>query len=207
MAYDALEVVQLRNNFYRDSYHKIVIALFVELLVIIFLTIALVLLLAQKPVPKYFAATDSGRIIALIPLDRPNLSDKALLQWTSEAVVSLYSYNFVNFREVFQVNRNYFTAPGWRSFMQALDASKNLDTVKAKKLIVSAVLTGAPVIVNQYVLDGRYTWAIQMPLLVTYQGSSDRINQNFILTLKIQRISTLDNVYGVGIAEFVAQQK
>jgi intracellular multiplication protein IcmL len=206
MVYDALETVKLRNNFYRDSYHKIVIALFVELFLIGVLSIAVMFLVSQKPTPIYFAATDSGRIIPLIPLDRPNLSDKALLQWTSEAVVSLYSYNFVNFREIFQGNRSYFTAAGWRGFMQALDASKNLETVRTKKLIVSAVLTGAPVITNQYVLNGRYTWQIQMPLLVTYQGSTDRITQNFILMLKIERVSTLDNVYGVGISEFVAQQ-
>ena len=33
MVYDPLELVKLRNNFYRDSYHKIIIVLFIELVI------------------------------------------------------------------------------------------------------------------------------------------------------------------------------
>ena len=75
-------------------------------------------------------------------------------------------------------------------------------------MVVSAVLTGAPVITNKYVSPaGRYTWEVQMPILVTYQSANDRINQNFLVILEIRRISTLDNVYGVGISKFVARQR
>jgi intracellular multiplication protein IcmL len=207
MVHDALETVKLRNNFYRDSYRKIVLILFIQFFVILGLSIALILLASRNPQPKYFAATDSGRIIPLVPLDQPNLSAKAVLQWASEAVVSVNSYNFVNFRERFQINQTYFTNAGWRGFMKALTASKNLDAVREKKLVVSAVLRGAPIITNRYVIDGRYTWQIQMPILVTYQGGNERINQNMLISLKVQRISTLDNIYGIGISEFVAQQQ
>jgi intracellular multiplication protein IcmL len=206
MVYDPLELVKLRNAFYRDSYHKIIVVLFIELIIIVGLTIALLVVIAERPAPQYFAATDSGRIIPLVALNQPNLKDKALLQWASEAVISVYSYNFQNYREIFQENQKYFTQSGWRGFMQAVSSAKNLEIVQEKRLVVSAVLTGAPIITNKYELGGRYTWEVQMPVLVTYQSAADRINQNFIITLEIRRISTLDNVYGVGISKFVAQQ-
>jgi intracellular multiplication protein IcmL len=206
MARDALETVKLRNNFYRDSYRKIVVALLASFVAIAGLIIAIVILVADKPVPKYFATTDSGRIIPLIPLNQPNLSSNALLQWASQAVISIYSYNFVNYQKAFQDGQQYFTTAGWRSFMNALDSTKTIDAVKSKKLIVSAVVNGAPVITNQYVLSGKYTWEIQVPFLVNYQGT-ETYSQNLIATMKIQRISTLDNNYGVGISSFVVQQK
>lgn len=206
MAYDALEVVKNRNDFYKDSYHKLVLILFTAILAIIGLVVAIVFLVMSRPSPTYFATTDSGRMIPLIPLNQPNLSDKALLQWTSQAVVSVYSYNFVNFREIFQNNEKYFTNDGWQEFLNALKASRNLETVKDKKLIVSAVLSGAPIISSKNVFNGRYTWQIQMPVLVTYQSMSEQFNSSYLITLTIQRVSTLDNIYGVGISSFVVQE-
>ena len=102
MPQDALETVKLRNNFYRDSYRSLVVALLLSLLVIAGLVTTVSYLIMSKPSPKYFAATNSGRMIPLIPLDQPNLSDANVLQWTSMAVVSIYSYNYVNFRQAFQ---------------------------------------------------------------------------------------------------------
>ena len=205
MPQDALELVKLRNNFYRDSYRKVLAGLLLSLFVIIGLVITVAYLVISKPTPKYFASTNSGRIIPLIPLNQPNLSDAEIIQWASRAVISVYSYNYVNFRSAFQGNRGYFTQAGWRGFLAALEASKAIKTVQDNKLMVSAVLSGAPVISNQYEYQGRYSWVLQMPVLVTYQGS-DTSNQSFIVRLKVQRVSTLDNIYGVGISEFVVQR-
>jgi len=207
MAYDALEVVKLRNNFYRDSYHKVIIALIVSLLAVLGTVTVIVFLMITRPTPKYFASTDSGRVIPLIPLNQPNLGSKAVLQWASEAVISVYSYNFVNFRKSFEGSRKYFTDVGWRSYMTALEQSKNLETVQKEKLVVSAVLTGAPIVTNQSEVGGRYTWWVQMPVLVTYQSLNKHIPQSFIIKLVIRRISTLDNIYGVGIVNFIAARR
>lgn len=207
MPYDPLETVKMRNEFYRDGYRRVLMILLASFVAIIGLIIIVIVLVLSQPAPKYFAATDSGRIIPLVPLNEPNLQDKALLQWASEAVTSIYSYNFVNFRRVFENNKQYFTTEGWTSFLKALTDSQNLKAVQEKKLIVSAVLTGAPIVRSEGQLQGRYTWVVQMPVLVTYQSANEQSSQNFIVTLKIRRISTLDNVYGVGISEFIAEQR
>jgi intracellular multiplication protein IcmL len=207
MAYDALETIKLRNDFYRDGFRKLVVILAGSVACIVGLIVIIVILMFQKPEPTYFASTDSGRIIPLVPLNQPNLTDKAILQWSGNAVVSLYSYNFVNFREVFQENKQYFTDSGWRAFVQALQDSQSLQSVQAKKLVVSAVLAGAPLVLNKYLFNGRYTWKIQMPVLVTYLSSSEQSSQKFLVTLTIQRVSTLDDINGIGIQQFVAEQR
>jgi intracellular multiplication protein IcmL len=87
--------------------------------------------------------------------------------------------------------------------MDQLQGSNNLDAVTSKKLIVSAVATGAPVILVQGLMDNRYAWKVQMPMLITYQSASEFSQQSVVVTLVITRVSTLTSARGVGIVQFV----
>jgi intracellular multiplication protein IcmL len=197
MTHDALEQVTLRNNFYRDSYRKLAAALLALIAIILALVGIIFYQTAHVPTPKYFATTESGRIIQLTPLNQPNMSN---------AVTSIYDFNFTNFRNQLQNSRQYFTSSGWDAFVNAIKASNLLSTVQDKKLIVSAVLTAAPIVTTQYELGGRYVWKIQMPISVAYQGLAQTFSENYQILVTVQRVSTLDNISGVGINEFVAQR-
>lgn len=200
---DAVEVIRLRNEFYRDSYRKVVGALLICILVVLMLIGALTYMITNPPMPKYFATTTEGRIMPLVPLDRPNLSASALLQWANTAAIAAYTYNFVNYRQALQSASEFFTPEGWQGFMNALQSSNNLNAVIDKKLVVSAVATGAPVILEQGVILGTYTWRVQMPLLITYQSASQFSQQAVTVTMLINRVSTLASPLGVGIAQFI----
>jgi len=203
MADDALETIRLRNDFYRHNYRRLVFALLLSIIALMMLVSGLVYFVANPPAPRYFATSTDGRITALVPLTTPNLSNAALLQWATGASVGAFSYNFVNYREALQNLRDNFTENGWRGFVDALRNSNNLDAVREKKLVISAVPTGTPVILEQGLMAGRYTWKVQLPLLVTYQSASDMISQPVTITLLIVRISTLQSVKGIGISQFI----
>lgn len=203
MAEDALTVVALRNKFYKDSQRKVILALLVAILVNVVLASLVVYMITHPPAPKYFATTINGRITPLFPLDEPNQSDSAVLQWANQAAIAAFTYNFVNYRDELQASSGFFTAEGWDQFLGALQQSNNLDAVKAKKLVVSAVATRAPIILQKGVLNGRYSWRVQMPILVTYQSASEFTQQNNVVTMLITRVSTLNSPRGIGIAQFV----
>ena len=203
MAEDALTVVALRNNFYKDSQRKILVALLVAIVVNFVMASMLVYILTHPPAPKYFATSINGRITPLFPLNEPNQSDSAVLQWANQAAIAAFTYNFVNYRDELQASSGFFTADGWDQFLNALQQSNNLDAVKAKKLIVSAVATRAPIILQKGILNGRYSWRVQMPLLVTYQSASEFTQQNNVVTMLITRVSTLNSPRGIGISQFV----
>ncbi|KTC91031.1 type IVB secretion system apparatus protein IcmL/DotI [Fluoribacter dumoffii] len=203
MAEDALTVVALRNKFYKDSQRKIILALLVALVVNIILAALLVYMITHPPAPKYFATSINGRITPLFPLNEPNQSDPAVLQWANQAAIAAFSYNFVNYRDELQAASGFFTPEGWDQFLNALQQSNNLDAVKAKKLIVSAVATRAPIILQKGVLNGNFSWRVQMPILVTYQSASEFTQQNNVVTMLITRISTLNSPRGIGISQFV----
>lgn len=203
MPEDALIAVEMRNTFYRDGQRKIMLILLLSIICNGVLAAILTYIVTHPPAPKYFATSISGRITPLFPLDEPNQSDSAVLQWANQAAIASFSYNFVNYRTELQASSGFFTAEGWDQFLKALQDSNNLLAVKAKKLIVSAVATKAPVILQKGLLNGRYSWRVQMPMLVTYQSASEFSQQNTVVTILITRVSTINSPRGIGISQFV----
>jgi intracellular multiplication protein IcmL len=203
MAEDALTAVALRNTFYRDGQRKLILVLLVSMLGNFLLAGVLAYLLTHPPLPKYFATSINGRITPLFPLNEPNQSDPAVLQWANTAAIAAFSFNFVNYKSELQASSAFFTPEGWDQFLAALTQSNNLDAVIAKKLIVSAVATRAPIILQKGILNGKYAWRVQMPILVTYQSASDFFQQNNVVTMLITRIPTLNSPRGIGISQFV----
>lgn len=202
-----LDLVMLRNNFYRDNFRRMMVFCLLLLAIIGALIGNIYYLQTHQPTPKYFATTHDGKLIELLPLNQPNLSTNALLQWSVEAATAAYTFNFVNYRKALQDSRIYFTKLGYQNFLKALTDSRNLEAVKTKKLVVSAVPTGAPVILKEGVTSsGLFAWQVQFPMLLTYQSASETIPQNIVITMLITRVPTLESPKGVGIASFVVRE-
>ncbi len=200
----ALELVNLRNNFYRDNYRRLMLVC----LGLIALTGSLIFWglyeRSNKPPAQYFATTYDGKLIPLIPLSQPSLTDNALLQWVTEAATASYTFNYVNYRKALQDVRIYFTKTGYQFFLKALSDSNNILAVQSKKLIVSAAPTGAPTILKEGVYNNEvYIWDVQLPMEITFRGATDIIRQNVILNMRITRVPTLESPSGVGIATYV----
>jgi intracellular multiplication protein IcmL len=204
MAEDALEIVKMRRDFYRDSYRRVVSALLFMVFVTLLLVFTIYYLVSHRPEPKYFATSADGRITPIYPLTAPMVADSALLQWANQAAVSAYTYNFATWRKELQDASENFTPGGWSDFEAALKSSRNLETVISKKLVVTAVATGAPVILDRGILNGQYSWKVQMPLLVTYESASTLIQQPILVTMLVTRVSTVNVPKGIAITQFVA---
>ena len=205
---EALETVHLRNDFYRDSYRRIMKTLLFSLCLITALVALLGYVVMNPPRPHYFAVDADGRITPIVSLDKPNLSPATLLQWSTQAALAAYSYNFVNYRKELQAASEFFTPNGWKQFIKAIQDSNNLSAITRKKLVMSAVATGAPVIVWSGLLPNQhYGWRVQLPLLVTYQSSSELSQQALVISMLISRVDTLYSARGLGIEQFVAANR
>jgi intracellular multiplication protein IcmL len=204
---DALEAVQMRNNFYRDSYRRVLTVLLIMVLLNVTLLALLYYMITNRPKPEYFATTSDGKVIRMYALSEPLVTSAELLQWTTVAATSVNTYNFVNWRKELQDASNYFTPTGWREFQDALKASNNLETVTSKKLSVSAVATGAPVVLDRGLIGGVYKWKVQVPLLITYESASTNLSQPVVATMLVTRVSTLDTTKGIAIDAFYMSEQ
>ena len=202
---DALSTVLNRNAFYRDGYRFLLRISLIQAGVIVLLILAIVgLVMTIKPHAVYFATTSDGRIINIVPLNEPYLSPAQVIAWTTMSAKNVMTFGYNDYRERLQQAQNsYFTPTGWVSFNQALKDANFIDAIQAHKLVVKMEINGAPEIRNTVVRNGVYTWYVQFPVTIKFDGDQPPQPINTTLQLQVVRVSTLLNPDGISIEQWV----
>lgn len=196
---DDSQIMDLRDDFYRDSFGKVIV-IFILILSSIGLLIALSLYLyLTKPPPIAFPVADEWRVQAPVPLDQPYLSKPEILQWVSEVIPKSFVYDFNHYNDQLKDAQQYFTPNGWKIFLNQLNNYANYNNVLMYKLFVNSWPTAAPVILNDGLISGRYGWWVQMPVNIVYAGFAPPPNKALTLQILVVRVPTLNNLTGVGI--------
>lgn len=202
---DALGAVILRNTFYKDGYRTwMKIAFFEGIALVVCLVALLFVIMTSEPENRYFATTADGRLVRMVALAQPNLSDAALLSWVAQSATETMTFGFHDYKQRLQNASSYFTRKGWESFTQALQSSRIIEAVEARQQVVSAVPGSAPVIVQEGVVNGQYRWVVEMPLVVTYKSGSSSRPDSMRIRLTVVRVPTLDSPSGIGIEQWIA---
>lgn len=164
-------------------------------------------LLWFRPTPQYFAATPDLRLAPLVPLSQPVLTQQGLTNWVTETVCGTMSLDFLQWREKLTRARASFSEASFKSFMDALATSGILDMIRNKRLSASAVVTQAPVIVASGQIDGKASWKIEFPLLISYESSQGVENtQKLLATVLVRRASTVTTPRGVVIEQIILKR-
>lgn len=197
--------VLVRNEFYKDGYRSLLkIALFEGFAILLLLAALIFVIMTSNPENRYFATTADGRLVRMVPLSQPNLSDAALLSWVAQSATETMTFGFHDYKRRLQDASSYFTRRGWESFTKALQDSRIIEAVEARQQVISAVPGSAPVIVQEGVVNSQYRWVVEMPLVVTYKSGSSSRPDSMMVRLTIVRVPTLDNPSGIGIEQWIA---
>lgn len=204
----AIYAILARNAFYRRMHFLVMGALFVAIILIGILLSFLLYLLRYPTAPVYFAADPVGRLIDVIPEDRPNMSLDDVKAWTINAIQNSLSYDFINFRAQLQNAQNYFTSYGWQTYMDALTASNNLGALQSRKMVFLANVIDQPKISTKGILWGAYAWRFEMPVLMTYLlppfDAANTFTNPLTVTVVVQRQPILQSLNGLGIVQIIA---
>lgn len=205
MAEENLQVVRLKQDFYRDGLNKVIFAL-ITIGAAIGLLIALtVYFYLTKPPPTTFSSDSEWRILSPVPLDQPYLPVADLVQWVGETVPQLFTFDFVNYARQYKNLEQYFTSKGWQTYLTAVNPYVHASRIQSQKLFVGASLSNAPIISNQGLLEGRYGWWVTMPITISYTSGNKTSTQDIALEVLVIRVSTLNNLYGVAIENFIVK--
>ncbi len=206
---DALVLIFSRNAFYKRLHYLVLAAFILSLLAIAFLFVVLLYLLRNPTHPLYFATDKVGRLIQIVPVDKPNMSNPDVIAWTIHAVQAANSYDFINFRSQLQGAQRYFTNYGWSNYMTALTASNNLLALINRKQIIIAEVIDQPKILVEGILSGSYAWKFQMPLLVTYSeppyNDQSKFSNALAVTVIVARQPVLQGDRGLGIVQLTEE--
>lgn len=125
-----------------------------------------------------------------------------VLYWAYLAVSNMFDYDYVHYRSVIQQASEYFTPLGHQNFIEALIASKNLETVKARSAVVIPEILDKVELLGTRMVEGHFVWDIQVPIQLTYASAKypQPIIQKLMAKMSIARVSVLlSPFYGLSI--------
>ncbi|OGT47754.1 MAG: hypothetical protein A3E83_04945 [Gammaproteobacteria bacterium RIFCSPHIGHO2_12_FULL_41_20] len=199
MAEEGLQVVTLHDDFYRDGV-RVVLAIVISLSVIILAMLGIsIYLLFNKPQPMRFPVENDWRVVKPVPVEQSYLSITDLLQWVANSIPKTFNVSFVNYNADLTRSAQYFTGTGWKNFLNQINNYADYNSVQASKFFINSTLAGAPFILNQGLLQGRYAWWVQVPVEITYTSYEKTYTKSLVLQVLVVRVPTLDNLIGVGI--------
>lgn len=139
------------------------------------------------------------------PVGQAMLTGPEVLSWSTESVLQIYNYDYLDYQYILKKIKPLFTADGYQSYLKALEDSKNLELVKTKKLFVSAVPTGEPFISKEGLSEeGVYKWEVQVPVMVTYKSTTQLVQQQVNMALDVVRVKLADSRSGIAIHSITA---
>lgn len=155
---------------------------------------------APKSRNYYFATTEDGRLVSMVPLSDPKIRSKELISWVKEAVLDSFNYNSNDYRrKLNEVSRNY-TKRGWESLTTRLkdfgiiDGFEKIDGIASE---VNSQTLSEPIVVDEKEKNGRYEWVVQIPIEIVAANKKMKIDVQVIVV----RSPRLESASGVGIEE------
>ena len=177
------------------------------------LAVALVVLVVLASVLGWFAvhpdrqyfASDNGRIFPMIPLSEPYRKPGDVIQFAKDTLSRSFTMDFQNWRQQLEDTRARYTRPGFKSYIDALQTSGVLETVRQRRMNMS-ITAGTGVLVKDGVENGAHIWMIEVPIEVKLTGQSTELPaQRFMATVRVERIPTLDSIEGIGVGQLVTR--
>lgn len=200
-----LGTVVVRNEFYRDGYRSLLKLTFILGVVVLGLIGCMYFVIqTHQPENRYFATTEDGRLVPMVPLNQANLSTPALMSWVAQASTEVMTFGFNDYRRRLQEASRNFTRRGWESFTQALQRARIIEAVEANQQVITAIPQGAPILQSEGLVNGRYQWIIQLPLTLSYQSGARTRSDNLLATIVVVRVPRLESSNGVGIEQWIA---
>ena len=192
-----------KNDYYRDASGTMMRIVNIEAVIILGLTFALAFFLGTRQnQDRYIAETGDGKGMQMVALSLPNMGRLALSDWVAEAVSQIMTFGFNDLDARFVESRKDFTEEGWGAFRRGMVASKIIDDMMEAQQIVTSVPASPPILKQEGLINGRYSWVFDVPLLVTFRAGGIKVSRPRIVHMVVKRIPTEESPDGVGISEW-----
>lgn len=203
----ALEMVHLRNEFFRDNFRTLALVLAVLVTALLVSVATNIILATRKPTVQNFTVDSAGRITPIVPTDKPYVSQSTLKSWVSEKVVRAYTMDPKNFRSQIDEMADDFTPDGLAQYKKSLIDSGTIDLIQKNLLISSATTLGVPVMIEEGTVGDVYFWKLEVPILVQYASAIKSAERRRVVTITVVRRDTRESKAGIGINQFVAYDR
>jgi|GEM_PF-1280342 len=205
IANDHDEIASNKNARYRSGYSKLITALVGLVLVMVVLTSMLLLVTFMPASPRYYATTTNGQLYPMSALSQPVVTDRFLRQWVSTVAGGIFTVSFNDWQNQLNKFQDQFTPTAWADLLDAYKNGGFADNLVKNQLVASAIVSQQPRILNRSIVNGRYTWTVIVPVIVSYSSASQSSTQRVTLSLMISRVPVLSDAQGIQISQIHAK--
>ena len=135
----------------------------------------------------YFASNPFNEPYAMVPLDRPVVTEASMLAFTVEAVATAYSMDFLNYRADSQRARAFFEPHAFNTWAASFKAHGNLDKMIKGQMAAAISPSEAAVVRAAAVINGRMTWEVQFEAVVTFANSNGPVREHRLIKATVRR--------------------
>lgn len=147
---------------------------------------------------EVIAATNDGRVVPVIPLDKPYVSDARVLGYVDECARLVFSHDFMHWRTTLQNSKVCFTERGGDAVEAALGPW--VKDITAREMVMSVSMADTPVIARRGEFDGTFAWRVQAPISLFRRGTNvSDVPRPFLLEVVVRRVGLDQNPRGIAI--------
>ncbi|WP_298706045.1 DotI/IcmL family type IV secretion protein [Variovorax gossypii] len=147
---------------------------------------------------EVIASTSDGRLVPVIPLDKPYVSDARVLGYVDECARQVFSHDFLHWRTTLQNSKTCFTEKGGDAVEEAL--APWVKDISERELTMSVSMADTPVIAKRGDFNGTFAWRVQAPISLFRRGTKmSDVPRPFILQVVVRRVGLDQNPRGIAI--------
>lgn len=141
-------------------------------------------------------ATETGRFIPAVTLNRPYLNDQRVQAFAEECLRRSFAHDFRNFRLTMTEASVCYTPRAGQLFAQEMQPL--LQDLVERRMVMTAVIDKPPVVVSSREVSGVHTWSLQAQLTLHRDGTRERVPPAaYRAQLVISRVPLEEAVRGV----------
>jgi intracellular multiplication protein IcmL len=164
-------------------------------IILLILSISVVILLSQGTKVKIVGMTPDFRVMELPTNDIAFVSPSTLTNWAAKWGRKTLTLSFNHYKEEISEVKPRFTDQGFTDYYNSLffagknnDSSGLIDMLEERRLFVDLIIKGNPIILDEGIAAGRYSWLIEMPVTLSYENSDGiAFSENKVMELIIVR--------------------
>ena len=169
------------------------------------LVVAMIVAFGSYPKTRYIPTSDNRAICEVTPENNPNITDVAISDFAKDAVLNLYTFDYVNYEDQIDASlARWFTASGRVDTINAMRVAGITDYVKNNALTLRAGTTAAAKIEQKgRAPTGQPYWVVRFPMVVDVYSGAPRPedSQRYIVSVRIiADDATAQNPKGLGVA-------
>lgn len=194
-----------RTESYRNGYRRLIWLTYILTAGIILLIGALIFTIVNGwPQDRYFAQTSEGAVMQMAGLARPNISQQAMFDWAAESASQIMTFGFNDYNQKLTAARTRFTEDGWESFGPKMSKSAFFRTMIEEQQIATAVPMAPPVLFSEGMMMGRYSWVIEVPMMLTVRSGSVSRSITQQVRMVVIEVPTDINPMGIAIDRWIS---